>query len=92
MIQYWKRISEKNIGKLAIYLKGKPQERLVRIVGVQKLWDHNEEGQYVFGIHGYTVEELQHSYITVDGETHRLYGIFACSKKRLSIMDEGEKK
>lgn len=79
---------EKHIGMVVTYLKGEPQERLVRIVGVQKLWDYDEDGKYRFGVKGYTVSELEDAiFVSSDGTKHRLYGTYACSKSKLTFAD-----
>lgn len=56
-----------NIGKNAIFHKGTERERPVKIVGVQKIWDYDVNGNYSFGCFGYTIqEELKNMLINGD--------------------------
>lgn len=74
----------KDIGRRALYHRPGVEPFEVVITGVQKIWDDDEDGNYRFGVDGYTVRRLEEEW--VDGET-RAYPVYAASAREIEILN-----
>lgn len=53
------------------------------MIGVQRLWDHDEEGTYRFGVEGYTVRRAEDKWLD---EQTRAYPTYAASVREIEFL------
>lgn len=72
-----------NIGRRALYHRAGVEAFEVIVTGVQRIWDEDDEGNYRFGVEGYTVRRAEDRWVDDD---HRAYPVYAASVREIEFL------